>query len=362
MKINNIFKNNVLDWGLIETLPNFAILKTIPQTPKWHKEGCVWNHTKLVVENMINELSKRQVDASTDYYRLMVCAALCHDLGKATTTKWSEKKEDYTSYNHAYESDKIVRQLFYEEEVLFREKLCSLVRLHMDIRHVLDTEDSTIANLNKIFNSCYCSLEDLLLLNLCDTLGSINDFETKDNIFENIKRLEDLISDNITSKVEDKILHQLKHSESQITIYFMVGLPGSGKDTYIHNNLSQLPTICRDDIRKEIGLKGEKPMGNHKEEQLVTKIVEERIKELCEQKKSLIINNTNLKKKYRDNLKRLISKYNTEVVYIYVEASSVEINKERRNGQIDRTIIDNMFDKFDFPQPSEYDKLLIIRT
>lgn len=364
MKINDFFIKKELNWELINSIPDFGILKSIPQTPKWHKERCVWNHTKLVVDNMINELSKRQVDNSRDYYKLMVCAALCHDLGKATTTEWSEKKQDYISYNHAYSSDKITRRLFYDEDVELREKLCSLVRLHMDIRHVLDNEEQAISNLTQLYNSCYASLEDLLLLNLCDTLGSINDIESKEDIFDINNKLNDLISVNISSKGVNKFSYQLDSSQPQFTVYFMIGLPGSGKDTYIKNNLNEFPTICRDDIRKELGIQGDKPMGMKKEENLVTKIVEEIMKELCEKEQSFIINNTNLKQKYRDNFKRIISKskYNPKIIYIYVEASSIDINKERRRGQIDGSVIDNMFNKFDFPLPSEYDELVFVKT
>lgn len=137
----------------------------------------------------------------------------------------------------------------------------------------------------------------------------------------------------------------------------MVGIPGSGKDTIIQKYLEGIPTVCRDDIRTEIGIQGEKPMGNKEQEKKVTQIFEERMLEYCKQGKSFVINNTNLKKQYRNRFLDIIKPYKPVVIYIYVEAPSIVDNFARRAGQIDKDIIRRMASNFDFPYPTEYTTL-----
>ena len=137
----------------------------------------------------------------------------------------------------------------------------------------------------------------------------------------------------------------------------MVGIPGSGKDTIIQKYLEGIPTVCRDDIRTEIGIQGEKPMGNKEQEKKVTQIFEERMLEYCKQGKSFVINNTNLKKQYRNRFLDIIKPYKPVVIYIYVEAPSIVDNFTRRTGQIDKDIIHRMASNFDFPYPTEYTTL-----
>ena len=80
--------------------------------------------------------------------------------------------------------------------------------------------------------------------------------------------------------------------------------------------------------------------------------------ELCNNKQSFVINNTNLKKQYRDDYKKLIMKYNPYIIYIYVETDSIQTNKDRRNGQMPLSVIDRMLDNFDYPLPKEYHRIL----
>ena len=52
MKISDLIDIEKLEykWDVIELIPEFAILKTCEQNPKWHSCGNVWNHLKLVCQ------------------------------------------------------------------------------------------------------------------------------------------------------------------------------------------------------------------------------------------------------------------------------------------------------------------------
>ena len=53
MKFKDLFNDDwSVNWTKIDALPSFEVLKQTPQSYKWHKEGCVLNHTHLVSEEM----------------------------------------------------------------------------------------------------------------------------------------------------------------------------------------------------------------------------------------------------------------------------------------------------------------------
>lgn len=359
MKIRDLFKyeNNILEpnWDFIESIEEFKVLKSTKQSNIWHKEGDVWEHTKLVTNKMIEELTLNDIEKTSKYYMLMVAAAICHDLGKGVTTVWDKTKNDWTCPFHGDEGAKITRKLFFEENVDFREKLCSMVRWHMTLHHIFDNKEKVTENLIDLSQKCYVPMSYMLLLNYCDSKGSINEMETDEVLFNKMNEIENICLEN---DIFDKTYKHFDKQKHPFTVFVMVGLPGSGKDTYIKNHLSHLPTVSRDDIRIEMGMKGEKPTGTKEEENEVTLRFNKRMIELCEDKQSFVINNTNVRKKYRDDYKKMIMKYNPYIIYVYVETPSISINKSRREGQMPLSVIDRMIDNFDYPLPSEYNQML----
>ena len=109
-------------------------------------------------------------------------------------------------------------------------------------------------------------------------------------------------------------------------------------------------------------VEGRKLQLSQTQESVVTDIVNSRIKACCESKKTFVINQTNMKKKYRNQLKETAQKYgNPKIVYVYIEAPSIEECKKRRgNGKWD-SIIDRMWSEFEFPDRSECDQLIFYK-
>lgn len=68
------------DFGYLRYFPELAALVGVPQDPEWHPEGDVWVHTCMVLD----EAAKLR-DGGADDEALMF-GALCHDLGKPSTT------------------------------------------------------------------------------------------------------------------------------------------------------------------------------------------------------------------------------------------------------------------------------------
>ena len=124
------------NWVEIEKIPEFERLKSCEQSPRWHKEGNTWNHT----QNVCNEAIKVAKDIYDDDIRMaFLAAALFHDIGKGTTTKIG-KDGNWHSYGHDYEGEKITRLLLWDEELWMREYICSLVRWHMEIEFIPESD------------------------------------------------------------------------------------------------------------------------------------------------------------------------------------------------------------------------------
>ncbi len=72
-----------LDLGIVDRLfPELAPLVGCEQEPEWHPEGDVWVHTLLVVD----EARTRIDDLDRPRQIVVMLGAVCHDLGKPSTT------------------------------------------------------------------------------------------------------------------------------------------------------------------------------------------------------------------------------------------------------------------------------------
>ena len=355
------------DWDKILTIKEFRDLTLCKQSTIWHQEGTVWPHTVAVTNEMVNYFHRNGLPMNDDYYIQMVSAALCHDLGKPSTTKWDEELQEYKTKCHGLVGARITRFLFFDEpDIQLRERVCCMVKNHMVLHHLLD-DNKHIEKKLKRLSWNLVPVSDMLLLKHCDSLGSKNDIELPEYLEFQCNRIKaEAEKLNCFDKPYDfggnseferlKYFNGVEEAEEDddFNVVIMIGLPGAGKDTYIKNALDEnTPVLCRDTIRTEIGLEGEKPQGNKKQEQEVTSIFEARMKKLCEEHKSFIINNTNLLKRYRENFNKMIVAHGGHPVYIYVEAPTFEETKKRREGMIDPKVIEDMFWRFEFPELSE---------
>jgi tRNA nucleotidyltransferase (CCA-adding enzyme) len=76
--------------------PELYQLAYVHQSPKWHPEGTVWEHTCDVV----NYAAAMKMGLAEDWRAPFMYAALTHDIGKIEYTKWVEKKQDWQSGGH----------------------------------------------------------------------------------------------------------------------------------------------------------------------------------------------------------------------------------------------------------------------
>ena len=400
-KLLKIGKNGLLeyDWKNIWKIPEFKILAECKQSPKWHSEGCVKNHVILVCNECL-DYANSNINGNTEYKKILMLAALFHDIGKGVTT--FEKDGKWHAYGHEIESEKITRKFLWDEGWAFRESVCALVRLHMEplnwfnmksgVLEKLAETQKLISKVAYVDGIAHMHITDLIRLKMWDVKGSKQEDEkSKSKDLENLSKLYQLCSEIFNYKTDDLydfILHKKFKMEEKkpLTVVTLIGLPGAGKDTFLSRllqtdspftyvydeGLKTVPTydpkksvvLCRDDIRAELGFcnNGEKIVGTSKQEQEVTKLFNERLLDAAREDKVIVLNNTNLKAKYREETLRYLYEYDVHSIYYYIEADCLDKNKERREGQIPDEVFDNMIMNFDWPKPSEYNEFYKITT
>jgi tRNA nucleotidyltransferase (CCA-adding enzyme) len=67
--------------------PEVHALIDLPQEKEWHPEGDVWIHTLMVVDEAAKIIHREGSNFTKEEQMQIMMGALCHDLGKATTTE-----------------------------------------------------------------------------------------------------------------------------------------------------------------------------------------------------------------------------------------------------------------------------------
>ena len=122
--------------GLVDSL------KETPQDKKYHGEGDVYTHTRLVYDSL-------DTIGLTEYQEsILRIAALLHDIGKIRTTQ-DLGNGDIVCPNHSIIGAKMTREILWKkfglvgtkEAMLYREAVVSLVRYHGFPPHALTDSD-----------------------------------------------------------------------------------------------------------------------------------------------------------------------------------------------------------------------------
>lgn len=139
-------------------------LRDTQQSPKYHAEGNVWNHTMLVLDEAAKVRSRSKNP------EVFMWAALLHDIGKLETTKFQNGK--WTAYGHeklgAIRAREFLQSLDQKQE--FIKEVTAMVRWHMEVlsfkKNLLFFEKNTLKK--------EVDIREIALLSLCDRLGRLN--------------------------------------------------------------------------------------------------------------------------------------------------------------------------------------------
>lgn len=117
----------------IHHYPELYNMTRVPQEPEWHPEGSVWQHTKHVVDEMVNLCDRDMVYGDERVIR--VFGALLHDCGKPATTTINEEGRIASP---AHDEVGVDIALSFMERIhapkRFHQPVADMVRYHM--RHI----------------------------------------------------------------------------------------------------------------------------------------------------------------------------------------------------------------------------------
>lgn len=349
-------------WGLIEQNCDwFRDMESVEQDAIWHAEGNVQIHTKMVCEELI-KLPEFQVLSDQDKH-IMFVGALMHDIEKRSTTT-TEKKYGRTCIvapKHAERGEKTAREILYKEfdcPFHIRETICKIVKWHGKPLH--SCSDKVMVNL-----ASQVPIHFLAMISKADILG-----RTCQDALEQLEKIEffafhaeDLGCLNTPRKFsselaeytylnsQDAYLDYEPYDETKFEVVMMSVLPGSGKDTYISNNLKDWGVVSLDDIRQELGVKPTDKSGNG----TVIQLGKERAKEFMRKKQNFVWNATNITAQMRKQLIELFESYGGKVTIVYVEVPYKTLIKQNNNREeiVPQSVLDKMVSKLEPPVREE---------
>ena len=150
-------------------------------------------------------------------------------------------------------------------------------------------------------------------------------------------------------------LHYIPHENFACTVTLMAGLPGSGKDTWLSMNRSELPIVSLDDIRGELDIDPTDNQG------AVAQLARERCREFLRAGTSFAFNATNTLKQTRGRWLDLFCDYNARIEIVYIEPpfETVLRQNKARSMAVPESVIRKLADKCEPPTWTECHRLTV---
>lgn len=340
-----------------------------PQPPQWHGEGDVLTHTRMVVDGL-QSIAEYHELTPVQQQELRI-AAMLHDIGKIKTTQ--QVGSEIFAHHHGPTGARMARQSLWQgynlcgtpELINIRETICLLVRYH-DFPHYAVVNADGALRLHKLASNGELapdfSIRLLCLLARADMLGRVCD--DRDDVIERIELCEELAQEEgcFDCPYPFSSLHteraflsgrevwkdQSLYDDTWGEVIMMSGLPGTGKDTWISEHYSNLPTISLDELRTRHKVLPTDNQGT------IIQMAKNQAKEYLRAHQPFVWNATNLTSN-RATLIELFEAYRARVRIVYLETSNDEQVRRNmgREAAVPQSVIDEMLGKTVVPERHE---------
>lgn len=309
--------------GLLAACDWAQAMAATPQDPRYHAEGDVWTHTRLVCEAMLADPQWPELELAER--RLMLVAALLHDAGKPETTFTAEDGR-IRSPDHSLRGAILARQVLWRMEAPFalREEVAALVRHHMQPRYLPQQRDPR----RRAFAMSMVLRCDLLaLLARADARGRIP--ADAGGALAQVQRFVRfcaahgcLRGPRRFASEHARFLYFQRRSDDPgaavpepagPTVTVMTGLPGSGKDTWVARHRGERPVVSLDQIRLEIGV------APTERQEPVVELAHERARRLLADGQDFIWNATTLSRRHRATLLQLAAPWDPRIEAVCID-------------------------------------------
>ena len=364
--------------NLVPTAPNFspnwagiwalwpkdmAAMDECPQDPIHHAEGDVGLHTRMVAESLI-ALPEWRVLGDNDR-SILFWAAVLHDIGKPATTE-IQPDGRVSARGHARISTLMARRRLWLADAPFawREAVCNIAAEHLVPFWLIEKPDPRRV---AIMTSWRGRADFLCLHAKADTLGRI--CADQNAVLDNIALARESFAEydclsqpfrfaNDASRLsyfekEARDPNYAEHADFRCSVTLMSGLPGAGKDSWINQNLPDIPMISLDSIRAEIGASSTGNQG------VVLQAARERAREYLRAGQDFVWNATNISRTLRAKPLKLFRDYNARTEIVYIEAGPDKLFSQNKNRDdiVPLAAMENLIRKLEPPGEWEAHKV-----
>lgn len=247
-----------------------------------------------------------------------------------------------------------------------RETICALICYHMLPVHMLDRQDlerkiREVAAAGELASDfswkllCMLSEADIKGRIAPDLEGALEKIQLCEiaaeecGCFTQPYHFTDVHSKHVYLSGRNVMPDQSVYDDTWGEVILMAGLPGTGKDTWIRNNMPELAVISLDEIRKEMGVKPADKQG------AVIGKAKERAKVFLRKHQPFVWNATNITRDIRQKLINLFERYGAGVrmVYLETEWETQLCRNSSRNAEVPQEVIENMLKRMTPPLPEE---------
>ena len=383
-----------------DRFPLLKDYKSTPQDEEWHAEGDVHIHVGMVLDEVYKILQTEASHLDRERRLSLILGALLHDIYKPIATKEQEiqGKNRIVAPRHASKGRSYLAPKLMGLDLPYSvvESTLSLVGYHHDPKQLV-TQDKAAGKYKRIAR--LADPELLYWLELADIRGrecrdkqqQLNyikmyglfakeyrawarfgeeyqawreffrrelvdyDRDTRDLVFSRaIARWE--AGEIFTPESEIARSYSYRDSFPQVVVTF--GVSGSGKSTWIRENLPEHNVVSLDNLRDSVA----KSRSDQSQNSKVVQLAKEQLKTFLRSHSKVVWDATNIRRDFRQQVIKISRDYGalvTLVIFHCPEDIYFERNQQRRHS-IPENVLVRQIEQMEFPELDEGDRVLIV--